>query len=206
MKYLFINDEIPPLNREEQDLFFRNLYGNQNPLVVEIGSGNGHYLVGEALKNPQLNYAGTEILGGRARKFHAKIEKRNLGNIAVFKGDARRFVWEWLYENSTGSFVVMFPDPWPKKKHHKNRILTRAFLRMLFVRLVPGGLLTITTDDEPYRDWILEEIRTAGVFENLDEDGYSMSREEVPRSIFEEKFRREKKRISVIRCLKPGDS
>jgi tRNA (guanine-N7-)-methyltransferase len=196
MKTLFnLSEEIPPENREEQKRYFDMLFGNDNPLVVEIGSGNGHFLVGVAGQNSAVNYVGTEILGGRARKFNRKIEKRNLHNILIFKGDARQFVWEFLYEESVREFIIMFPDPWPKKRHHKHRLLTSSFIGMLHRRLEKGGLVSITTDDLPYRDWIIEEFRKAGGFSPLHEKGYTRYPDHFPRSLFEKRFREEEREL-----------
>lgn len=184
-------DTLPPANRDETKAFFSNIFHNNNPLIVEIGSGNGHFLVEHALKHPYSNYIGTEILTGRAKKFHSKIEKRGLKNIVVFKGDARRFVWEFLYENTVREFIILFPDPWPKQRHHKHRLLTAAFINMLKVRLVLGGTITLATDYPENRDWILEEFRKDGGFTNIFRGGYSRYPDSYPKTLFHEKYTKE---------------
>jgi tRNA (guanine-N7-)-methyltransferase len=173
-----LKDAIPPENREETLYLFEEIFGNRKLPIVEIGSGNGHFLVACAVKNPDKNYIGTEILGGRARKFYSKIEKRSLKNIAVFKGDARRFVWEFLYENTVEEFIILFPDPWPKKRHHKHRLFKDAFIGMLSERLTDGGAVSIATDHAEYRDWVLEEFQKNISFINLhsNEIGYGTSK------------------------------
>jgi tRNA (guanine-N7-)-methyltransferase len=184
-----IKDTIPPENREQMQVFFRTIFGNDNPLIVEIGSGNGHFLTECAMNSPCRNYVGTEILSGRARKFHAKIEKRSLHNIALFKGDARQFVWEYLYEKSVHEFIILFPDPWPKKRHYKHRLLSEPFIRMLFVRLVDGGTVIVATDHEGYRGWIIDEFRKVSGFTNPHNQGYTLYPHDYPTTLFEQRLR-----------------
>lgn len=200
--YFVLSDVIPPENREEQVRYFQKVFGNTNPLIVEIGSGNGHFLVELAFRNPCRNYIGTEILGGRARRFHSKIEKRNLRNIAVFKGDARLFLWEFLYEETVEEFIILFPDPWPKKRHFKHRMLKQPFIDMMRHRLVAGGTVSISTDDENYRNWIIEEFHKTGGFGNLFRNGFTDYPEHYPRSIFEERFREMQKAIYFMQYRK----
>ncbi len=201
-RYVEISQDIPPAAREEALVYFGRIFGRQAALTVEIGSGNGHFLVSRAVEEPERNFAGTEILGGRARKFHAKIQKRGLRNIAVFKGDGRRFVWEYLYRDMVSEFVVMFPDPWPKKKHHKHRILKRPFLEMLRLRLEPGGVLSIVTDDRGYRDWILEQVSGVSGLAALFPGGYTDYPRQLPASLFELRFRERGRNIFSLQFRK----
>lgn len=197
-----LSDTIPPENRDESHDFFKNIFGNTNPLVVEIGSGNGHFLVKYAIKYPEKNFVGTETLSDRAKKFYAKIEKRGLKNIVVFKGDGRQFVWEYLYENSVQEFIILFPDPWPKKRHHKHRLLNTAFINIVHVRLVPGGNISIATDHEKYRDWIINEFNNVEGFVSLFKDGYSEYPDHYPKSLFEERLRNKGSKLYYLKYKK----
>lgn len=197
-----IQNTIPPENRREMLDFFLEVFGNNNPLVVEIGSGNGHFLVDYAKWHPDYNFIGTEILMGRAKKFYSKIVKRSLQNIAVFRGDARRFLWEYLYEESVQEFIFLFPDPWPKKRHHKHRILNAQFIRMIEIRLIQGGLVSIATDFCEYRDWILDEFRKMPSFTNLYKNGYSSYPDDYPRTLFQDRFRNSGKGIYYMQFMK----
>jgi tRNA (guanine-N7-)-methyltransferase len=199
-----LSEIIPPGDREEMRRYFHRLFGNRNPLAVEIGSGNGHFLVEYAQSHPDRNFIGTELLAGRARKFQSKIDKRSLRNVVVFKGDARRFVWEFLYEETVEEFILLFPDPWPKKRHHKHRILSSAFIRMLEKRLLPGGTVSVATDFPEYRDRILEEFAKNSGFLDPGGTGYGGYPEEYPTSLFQERFRREGRDIFFIRFRKAG--
>ena len=200
----FLSEVIPPNSKEEMGNYFYNLFGNTNPLVVEIGSGNGHFLVEYAMRHQDKNFIGTEILAGRTRKFHSKIQKRELRNILVFKGDARQFVWEYLYEESVHEFIILFPDPWPKKRHHKHRILTAPFIQMLRLRLKAGGTVSIATDYTEYRDWILDEFGRNGGFINICSQGYTKYPEDYPKTLFKQRFKEEKSDIYFLCFKKSG--
>ena len=201
-RFFDIKDTVPPANRAESLEFFRGVFQNKNPLVVEIGSGNGHFLVEIAMRNPGKNYIGTEMLMGRARKFHAKLQKRDISNLAIFKGDARIFVWEFLYENTVEEFIIFFPYPWPKKKHHKNRLLKSAFLKMLRLRLQPAGIVSIATDSAEYRDWVQEEFEKTSGFLNLFDRGYIDFPDTFPPSLFEMRFKKEKRDLFFMQYQK----
>ena len=201
----YISDTLPPANIDEMKAFFANIFHNNNSLIVEIGSGNGHFLVERALKYPDNNYIGTDLLTGRAKKIYSKIEKRGLKNIVVFKGDARRFVWEFLYENTVEEFIILFPDPWPKQRHRKHRLLTAAFINMLKIRLVPGGMVTLATDYHEYRNRILDEFRKDRGFTNIYRNGYSSSPHSCPKTLFQEKYTEEGRDIYYMRFRKERD-
>jgi tRNA (guanine-N7-)-methyltransferase len=197
-----LTDTIPPENRDQMKVFFHTIFGNDNPLVVEIGSGNGHFLVECAINNPWKNYIGTEILYGRTRKFHAKIKKRSLHNIAVFRGDARQFVWEYLYESCVHEFIILFPDPWPKKRHYKHRLLGEPFIRMMGTRLVDVGTVSVATDHEGYRDWIIDEFGKVSCFTNPHKQGYTLYPPDYPKTLFEQRLRERGKNIYFMEFKK----
>jgi tRNA (guanine-N7-)-methyltransferase len=203
MDSLFLlTDTIPPENRDQMWVFFHSIFGNDNPLVVEIGSGNGHFLVECAVNSPLKNYIGTESLHGRARKFCEKIKKRSLRNIVVFRGDARQFVWEYLFERCVYEFIILFPDPWPKKRHHKHRLLTEPFIRMMETRLVDNGTVSVATDHEEYRDRIIHEFRKVGAFTNPYTEGYTLYPPDYPKTLFEKKLRERGKNIYFMKFKK----
>ncbi len=197
-----IIDIIPPANRDEAILYFAGIFGNRNPLSVEIGSGNGHFLVDSAQLHPERNFIGIELLTGRAKKFFSKVEKRNLKNIAVYRGDARRFVWEFLYENMVSEFFIMFPDPWPKKRHHKHRIITIPFINMIQYRLVLQGKISIATDHEEYRERIFSLFQNNRGFASSFREGFAPYPDEYPKSIFEERFRKAKMSVYFMQYTK----
>ncbi|HEB33405.1 MAG TPA: tRNA (guanosine(46)-N7)-methyltransferase TrmB [Spirochaetes bacterium] len=199
---IYIADVIPPENKEEALSFYYSIFGNRNPITIEIGSGNGHFLVDRARECPGRNFIGTEILNGRAKRFHSKIEKRALENIVVFKGDARRFVWEFLFEQIVSEFIILFPDPWPKKRHHKHRLLKAAFINMLHYCLVQGGTVTLATDFPEYRELILEEFKKNGNFQCTRQDENSLYPDSYSKTLFQERFEKEGREIYFLKFRK----
>ena len=135
-------------------------------------------------------------------EFNSKIEKRALKNIVVFKGDARRFVWEFLFEQTVSEFIILFPDPWPKKKHHKHRILKAEFIGMLNYRLVQGGTVTLATDFLEYRDWIFEEFKKNKNFRCIHQGKNSLYPDSYSKTLFQERFEKEGREIYFLRFRK----
>jgi len=197
-----IIDAIPPENRDEAIAYFAGIFGNTNPLSVEIGSGNGHFLVDSALLHPENNFIGTELLLGRAKKFFSKVEKKNIKNIVIYRGDARRFVWEFLYDNMVSEFFIMFPDPWPKKRHHKHRIITAPFINMMHHRLVLRGKISIATDHVEYRNNIVSLFQSFPGFTSNFSEGFAPYPNEYPKSIFEERFRLANRAVYFMQYIK----
>jgi tRNA (guanine-N7-)-methyltransferase len=198
----FVKDELPPQDKEESLAYFTRLFNESRPIVVEIGSGNGHFLVEYSKLHPDKNCIGTEILLGRARKFASKVRKQRLQNITVFRGDTRRFVWEFLYNESVEEFIILFPDPWPKKRHHKHRLLSERFVRMLCNRLVDGGKVSVATDHEEYRDFIIASFDSVEGFESAFTRGFGDYPEDYPKTLFFDKFKKEGKPLYFLQWIK----
>jgi len=201
-KFLTFKGTIPPVNRTESIEFFRKLFDNDKSLIIEIGSGNGHFLVNYAQIKQEYNFIGTEILEGRAKKLYKKVLKRELKNIAVFKGDTQVFIWEYFYGDMINEFIILFPDPWPKKRHHKHRLLKEGFIMMLANRLKKGGFISIATDHKDYRDYIIREFKKIEELVSVYNYGYSSYPKEYPSSLFLERFKRYGKEISFMRYKK----
>ncbi|MBN2323637.1 MAG: tRNA (guanosine(46)-N7)-methyltransferase TrmB [Spirochaetes bacterium] len=197
-----VKDELPPQDKEESLRYFAGIFRGRGPIVVEIGSGNGHFLVDYSETHPDKNHIGTEILLGRARKFASKARKRGLRNVAVFHGDTRRFVWEFLYEETVDEFIILFPDPWPKKRHHKHRLLSDRFVRMLKDRLVDGGKVCVATDHEEYRDFIIASFESVDGFESPYSRGWGDYPDEYPRTLFLERFKKEGRPLYFLQWIK----
>lgn len=135
------------------------LFGNDNPVHVEFCSGNGEWIVEKALKNPQINFIASEIKFYRVRKIWVKIKQLNLNNLIVAFGDANDLIKHYLGENSVDAIYINFPDPWPKEKHAKNRLIKAPFTSEMKKILKPGHLATIVTDHEEYSLQVVEEMK-----------------------------------------------
>jgi tRNA (guanine-N7-)-methyltransferase len=137
---------------------FKALFGSDQPLVVEIGFGMGIATAKIAEEHPGINYVGIEVHRPGIGKLLWEIERRGLANLRVIEGDAAEILPELTEDNTLSGFHVFFPDPWPKKRHHKRRLITRPFTELLGRKLLPGGYIYMVTDWAPYGDWALREL------------------------------------------------
>ena len=164
-------DELWPLwgvEYSDEPLDTSQLFGRDAPLTVEIGFGNGDSLVRLAAEHPEHDFLGIEVhVPGIG---HCLIAARQAGidNLRVVSHDALDVLAHQLVPNSISRLNLYFPDPWPKKRHHKRRILTPDFLDLVHSRLVPGGALHIATDWRNYAEHIDELFADSTLFK-LDE-------------------------------------
>jgi tRNA (guanine-N7-)-methyltransferase len=126
------------------------LYAKQQPLEVELGSGDGSFLAGYAASRPASNFMGVERLLGRLRKLDRKGLRLGLTNLRLFRIEASYLVEYMLPRQSASAIHIYFPDPWPKRRHRKNRLVTEAFVESVARALQPGGMLYLRTDDADY--------------------------------------------------------
>ncbi|MDR2747355.1 MAG: tRNA (guanosine(46)-N7)-methyltransferase TrmB [Treponema sp.] len=139
-------------------LDYAALFGNSNPVTVEIGFGMGRAAAGIAQANPDRNYLGIEVHKPGIGRLLWEIEKRSLVNIRIVERDAVETLEKMIAGGSTAAFHIFFPDPWPKKRHHKRRLVTRPFTALLAEKLRPGGYIYMATDWEDYARWALAEL------------------------------------------------
>ncbi len=120
------------------------------PIELEIGCGNGRFLAARATKNPEVHYFGVERMMERVRRCSRKAERGQLTNLTFVRVEAGRFVRELLPDHCLRAMYLFFPDPWPKRRHHKNRFFQREMCDVLARVLVPGGAMVISTDHAEY--------------------------------------------------------
>jgi len=137
------------------------LFGNPGPVVVEIGFGMGTATAGIAEQNPGINYLGIDVHRPGIGRLLWEIESRGLKNIRIIEGDAVEFLSQKIKDGSVSAFHIFFPDPWPKKRHHKRRLVTRPFTDLLASKLIPGGYIYMVSDWADYGDWALRELSSA---------------------------------------------
>jgi tRNA (guanine-N7-)-methyltransferase len=135
---------------------FTRIFGRDNPVHVEIGSGKGTFLVHEAKADPDVDFLGIEW----SRKFYLfavdRIGRWGLRNVRITWAEAVAFLSDFVREESVDCFHIYFPDPWPKMRHHKRRLLQPDNVEIFVRRLKPGGTLRIATDHREYFEQILE--------------------------------------------------
>jgi tRNA (guanine-N7-)-methyltransferase len=144
------------------------MFAQRHPLEVELGSGDGSFLAQWAAAHPEHNFIGVERLLGRLRKLDRKGLKLGLGNLRVMRIEASYLVQYLLPPGSVAALHVYFPDPWPKRKHHKNRLVNEAFVRAAARVLAPGGRVWLRTDDADYHAQMLRVFDAAKEFEPIE--------------------------------------
>ena len=150
---------------------FATPFDREAPLVVEIGFGNGDYLLARAQAEPQKNFLGIEVhRPGVGRVLHRAVEL-GLSNIRVACQDAVEILRDSLGESAAAEIVVYFPDPWPKKRHHKRRLIQPEFVRLLASRLQTGGVLRLATDWAHYAEQMLAVASAEPLLRNCAPDG-----------------------------------
>lgn len=141
------------------------LFGRAAPTVLEIGFGNGDSLVAQAAAHPDWNFIGIEVHEPGVGHCLLRIRDRELSNLRLICQDAIEVLERQLPEHSLDRINLYFPDPWPKKKHHKRRILQPPFLGLCARALRPGGTLHIATDWANYAEHIDELLAASDAFE-----------------------------------------
>ena len=180
------------------------LFGNDRPLELEVGSGKGTFLLAESEARPEVNFLGLEY----ARRYWIfsadRLRRGERENARVVLAEAAAFLREFLAEESLSAVHVYFPDPWPKTRHHRRRLLSAPFLRLLATRMKPGARLSIATDHREYFDKIVAAVREAGLREvDFRRASAALDAESVG-SNFERKYRREGRIIYMIAATKPA--
>ncbi|MBI5773822.1 MAG: tRNA (guanosine(46)-N7)-methyltransferase TrmB [Verrucomicrobia bacterium] len=131
-------------------LALAEMFPRPQPLAVELGSGDGSFLVQYASLHPENNFIGVERLLGRLRKIDRKGRRLGLTNLRVVRVEAAYFLEYLLPPECAAALHVYFPDPWPKRRHHKNRLINERFPELARRVLTPGGIVFLRTDDANY--------------------------------------------------------
>jgi tRNA (guanine-N7-)-methyltransferase len=136
------------------------LFGRDAPRTLEIGFGNGDNLALLAAAHPDTDFIGAEVHPPGVGHLLLKAAAAQLRNLRIVQHDAVELLRDRIAPGSLDSILVLFPDPWHKKRHHKRRLVNRAFAELACSRLRTGGTLQLATDWTPYAEWMLEELAT----------------------------------------------
>jgi tRNA (guanine-N7-)-methyltransferase len=161
-------------------------FGRDAPRVLEIGFGDGDTLVQLAATRPERDYLGIEVHPPGVGHCLLAADAAALANLRVVQHDAVEVLERGLPDAAFDEVLVYFADPWPKKRHHKRRLVQPPFLRLLARKMKPGGVLRLATDWEPYAEWMLEALAQVPEFRNRAPDGRYVPRPpERPETKFE---------------------
>jgi tRNA (guanine-N7-)-methyltransferase len=147
-----------------------SVFGRSAPVVLEIGCGMGVTTAQIAAARPDTDFIGIEVHGPGVGNLCKLIEAQGLTNLRVMQHDATEVVRDMIAPDSLAGVHVFFPDPWPKKRHHKRRILQPAFVSELAKRLAPGAYLHCATDWEEYAVHMLAVLGAESLLENTSSD------------------------------------
>jgi len=159
-----VDDET--LREQGAEGVFARAPGAARPLVLEIGFGRGEFLIDQATNDPGSDFLGVEISGKRVLKLARRIARTELDNVRLLHGKAERIVTDLIPEGSLARCWINFPDPWPKKRHHRRRLVDARFIERLTARLAPGGSLHLATDHVEYAEVMDEALSAEPRLEN----------------------------------------
>ena len=151
---------------------FAALFGNDNPLALEIGCGIGDFMVQLAAQQPQRNFLAIDIYNKGCYKTCRRIDTTGLTNVRVMRIEARLLLERYLTMESLAAVYINCPDPWPKKRHRRRRLVNRDFLQTLLYYLRPGGELFFSTDFTDYAEQVAPQL--------LELPGYQSSLAQLP--------------------------
>jgi tRNA (guanine-N7-)-methyltransferase len=149
---------------QEHSVDLQAVYGRDAPVWMEIGFGNGDSLLHMATVYPEVNFIGVEVHAPGVGRALMGIHAQQLCNVRLIQHDAIEVLQHMLAPGALARALLLFPDPWHKKRHHKRRIMQNNFVNLLAARLSAGGLLHCATDWAEYAEWMLELLNNNDQF------------------------------------------
>jgi tRNA (guanine-N7-)-methyltransferase len=177
--------------------------------ILEVGPGRGDLLLLQATSYPKKKYVAVELGRKRYFKLIPRIERRQLHNILLIQGDARIVLPRYFSNETFEKVYILFPDPWPKKRHAMKRLLSVEFISLLAKLLKSAGDLIVATDVKPYADWVVENAEQVTLLQNLGSPFVDNSViENYETTFFEAKWREEGRTIYYLwyqRAYRPAE-
>ncbi len=202
----FIHIESPTYLRAEnleKPSDWAAIFGNKNPLALEIGCGIGDFIALTAAERPETNFIAIDFYNKGCYKTCRRIDVRGLKNVRVLREEARQFITERIPKGSLTAVYINCPDPWPKKKHRKRRLVNRPFLEFLREYLSPDADFFFATDFDDYGIDVAGMMAGLDGFENrLTPDLYRHELDSYHLSKYMRKFMAEGKRIYFVHYRK----
>jgi tRNA (guanine-N7-)-methyltransferase len=180
-------NEVINLENIIKPLKWNEIFDNNNSLIVEVGCGNGHFLVKKGGENPDKNFIGIDIKEKRLIRCREKQEKYGVKNVKWVCAEAFNALNEVFDDKSISLIYMLFPDPWPKRRHHKHRLLNKEFLDLIFNKLIDSGTFVYFTDFKEYYDSSCKLVLNDNRFEVFSEKNLDF--DELTGSFFGEKWK-----------------
>ena len=174
------------------------VFDNKNPVVVDIGFGTGETLLYLAKNNPLKNFLGIEVYMSGIGSSLANAGLSDLSNLKIVNRDAELVFKENISNKSLEGAVLFYPDPWPKRKHHKRRLVQEDFLNLINSSLIPSGFFYCKTDWEDYAKHIFKVFESVGGWDKNLIDDLEVSYQEIPSTSYERKALREGRSLNDI--------
>ncbi len=178
------------------------IFSTNYPMKLEIGFGNGSFIIEMAMREPRTNFIGLDMYHKGIRKTITRAEKRLIENIHIVYGDARLRTQSVFKNETLEAIYINFPDPWPKKRHIKRRLITPNFIEILSSKLIPSGELRIATDCETYSRDMLTYLENSSLENKAGSFKFAESRENIPQSKYEKNYLEQGKKIYYLDYIK----
>lgn len=164
----------------DKQISSQKTFGNNAPLILEIGFGNGETIFSLAQQYPAKNFIGIEIHKPGITHLFNLLKKQPLNNIKIYNEDALIIFQQCVQEQAVDKILILFPDPWQKRRHHKRRLIQPQFIDLVYSKLKPNGILHIATDWEDYANHIISIFQTNSNFIRQDPAKLSLTFPERP--------------------------
>ena len=168
---------------------WREIFGNDNPVEIELGAGDGGFILEYANRHPERNFIAIERLKGRGNKIAKRAGQRDLTNLRALRLQSEYVIAHMCPPAGVSVIHIMFPDPWPKRRHFKFRLIQPEFLAAAHRALVGGGIIRFTTDHEEYFQWANKVWSSLAGWKNIGD----WDANDDPKSDFQQQFEAEGK-------------
>ncbi len=205
--YGFEAEDLPPFEDGVIDLAeYFDFVDKGLPLELEIGSGKGTFLVQQSPQTLGINYLGVEYAKAYWRHAADRVRRHGLPNVRMLHAEAGYFLRNYVGEGVLSQVHIYFPDPWPKARHNKRRLVQEGFLRELHVKLVAGGRVRLATDHLDYFAWMEEHAaKVEDLYERIAFESPASAEEgELVGTNFERKYREEGREFNGMVLVKKG--
>ena len=186
------------LDDTSEELDLKTVFENNNPIVADIGFGSGETLLHFAKNNPHKNFLGIEVYLSGIGSSLSKAGLNDLTNLKIINKDAEIVFKENISIKSLEGTVLFYPDPWPKRKHHKRRIVQETFLELINSSLASGGFFYCKTDWEDYAKHISRVFKIANGWDACTTADLEVSYQEIPSTSYERKALREGRSLTNL--------